>query len=93
MFSNTDALRPVAEGTGGSSMPSMKAIEHAGAPDPRGPFRNPACRDRLGSVSARATARSSAGSRSCRWRSEPLGLVLLVGATVIAWIAEGRRRA
>ncbi|WP_210485126.1 hypothetical protein [Microvirga antarctica] len=94
VFSNTDALRPIAEATGGSVR--RVAMEgDRGITVPR-------------ILAVRSGARMSGGdwigirpSESAVVRGVSvlplalgfLGLILLVGATLIAWIAEGRRRA
>lgn len=94
VFSNTDALRPIVEATGGSVR--RVAMEgDRGITVPR-------------ILAVRSGTRLSGGdwigirpSESAVIRGVSilplalgfLGLVLLVGATLIAWIAEGRRRA
>ena len=94
VFSNTEALSPIAEATGGS----VRRVAAEGNRDITVP--------RI--LSVRSGARFSGGdwigirpSESAIVRGVSvfplalglLGLALLVGATLVAWIAEGRRRA
>jgi len=94
VFSNTDALRPIAEGTGGSirrvamagdrgvTVPRILAV-HSGARLAGG--------DWIGiRPSESAIVR---GVSILPLALGFLGLILLVGATLVAWIVEGRRRA
>jgi hypothetical protein len=93
VFSNTDALRPIAEGTGGSirrvamegdrgvTVPRILAV-HSGS--------RLAGSDWIGiRPSESAIVR---GVSILPLALGFLGLVLLVGATLVAWIVEGRRR-
>jgi len=94
VFSNTEALSPIAEATGGS----VRRVAAEGSRDITVP--------RI--LSVRSGARFAGGdwigirpSESAIVRGVSvfplalglLGLALLVGATLVAWIAEGRRRA
>ncbi|MBZ6078328.1 hypothetical protein [Microvirga puerhi] len=93
VFSNTEALRPIAEGTGGS----IRRVASEGNQDIVVP--------RI--LAVRSGSRFSGGdwigirpSESAIVRGVSvfplalglLGLVLLVGSTLVAWIVEGRRR-